>query len=181
MALNNKEISLILEELKLTGYWIQKITQPNYASLVLHLYKNAALHLYINLACGEERFHSIKQKLPKEEKMMRFVQLLRSRILGAKIEDACQIGENRIVLLKLKKQDVEYHFYIKLWSNAANIILAESDDVIIDVFFRREKKGEVAKKVFSLPESKQEGKVFSIREYDRSFSLEIIYIKILHK
>ena len=98
MSLNNKEISLILSELQLEGYYIQKITQPTHFSLVLHLYKQKLLYLYINLLSGECRLHSIKSKMPKEEKMMRFVQLLRSRVIGAKITEAFQLDENRIVI-----------------------------------------------------------------------------------
>ncbi len=170
MSLNNKEISLILQELQLENYWIQKITQPTHTSLILHLYKNTSLYLYIDLTSGEERIHSLTKKMPKEEKMMRFVQLLRSRILGAKIELATQIDENRIVLLRLIKADLEYNLYVKLWSNAANIILADCHNVIIDTFYRREKGGEIAKKTFSLPEKKASNRLFNVREYDKSAS-----------
>ena len=170
MSLNNKEISLILSELQLEGYYIQKITQPTHFSLVLHLYKQNILYLYINLLSGECRLHSIQNKMLKEEKMMRFVQLLRSRIIGARISEACQLDENRIVILKLLKEDKEYKLIIKLWSNASNILLVDKNDIIIDVFYRRESKGEIAKLKFLPPQKKNSENMFEVRKYDHNFS-----------
>ena len=169
MSLNNKEISLILAELKLEGYYIQKITQPTHFSLVLHLYKQNLLCLYINLLSGECRLHSIKNKMPKEEKMMRFVQLLRSRIIGAKIDEAFQLDENRIVILRLSKGE-EYSLVIKLWSNASNILLLDKNSTIIDVFYRRKGRGEIAKSKFLPPEKRNTENIFVVREYDHNLS-----------
>ena len=170
MSLNHREISLILEELSLSGYRLQKITQPTHFSLIFHLYKKKLIFLYINLASGETRLHSIKNKMPKEEKMMRFVQLLRSRVLGAKIVEALQINEDRIVRLKLEKGDEVFHLYIKLWSSAANLILADRTDTIIDVFYRRKAKNEMPKAIFIPPPIQEQTKIFDIRKYDTSLS-----------
>ena len=170
MSLNNKEISLILSELQLEGYYIQKITQPTHFSLVLHLYKQKLLYLYISLLSGECRLHSVKNKMPKEEKMMRFVQLLRSRVIGAKIDKAFQFQENRIVILRLLKGIEEYSLIIKLWSNASNILLVDKDDIIVDTFYRREGKGEIARKKFSLPEKRDVKNSFVVRSYDKTLS-----------
>ena len=170
MSLNNREISLILSELQLEGYYIQKITQPTHFSLVLHLYKQKLLYLYINLLSGECRLHSIKNKMPKEEKMMRFVQLLRSRVIGSKISEAFQLDENRIVILKLLKENQEYSLIIKLWSNASNILLVDKDGIIIDVFYRRKGKGEIAKSKFIPPEKKKLENNFVVRQYDHTLS-----------
>ena len=108
--------------------------------------------------------------MPKEEKMMRFVQLLRSRVLGAKIVEALQINEDRIVLLKLEKGDEVFHLYIKLWSSAANLILADRTDTIIDVFYRRKAKNEMPKVIFIPPPIQEQTKIFDIRKYDTSLS-----------
>ena len=170
MSLNNKEISLILSELQLEGYYIQKITQPTHFSLVLHLYKQNLLYLYINLLSGECRLHSIKSKMPKEEKMMRFVQLLRSRVIGAKITEAFQLDENRIVILRLSRENQEYRLILKLWSNASNILLVDKDDTIIDVFYRRKGKGEIAKSKFIPPEKRNSENNFVVRQYDHTLS-----------
>ncbi|MGP1437908.1 MAG: NFACT RNA binding domain-containing protein [Treponema sp.] len=170
MSLNNKEISLILSELQLEGYYIQKITQPTHFSLILHLYKQNLLYLYINLLSGECRLHSIKNKMPKEEKMMRFVQLLRSRVIGTKIDEAFQLDENRIVILRLLKGTEEYHLIIKLWSNASNILLTDKEDTIIDVFYRRKGKEELAKKKFVPPEKRSGKNDFVVRSYDSNLS-----------
>ncbi len=177
MSLNHKEISLILQELELEGYRVQKITQPTHFSLIFHLYKKSLVHLYVNLASGEARLHSIKNKMPKEEKMMRFVQLLRSRILGAKIVEVSQINENRIVLLKLAKGEEIFHLYIKLWSTAANMLLTDEKDVIVDVFYRREAKNEMPKALFVVAPAGKQDKTFNIREYDTSLSFNEVIEK----
>ena len=84
MSLNNKEIDLILEELKLEGYFIQKIIQPSYTALVFYLYKDKPLTLFISLDAGACRLHSTRKKIPKFDKPMRFMELLKSRIKGGR-------------------------------------------------------------------------------------------------
>lgn len=170
MPLNHKEISLILSELELEGYWIQKITQGAYFSLTLHLYKEQSLSLYINMQREEPLLYKTSQKMPKEEKTMRFLSLLRSRIVGAKIEEACQLEQNRIVRLKLAKQENVFYLYIKLWSNACNMFLCDANNIIIDVFYRRQKAKEVQGCEFIYPKKKEDKREFEVRDYDKSLS-----------
>jgi len=170
MPLNHKEISLILSELELKGYWIQKITQSSYFSLTLHLYKEHSLSIYINMEGGEPLLYRTLQKMPKEEKTMRFLSLLRSRIVGAKIDEACQLDDNRIVRLKIIKKELVLYLYIKLWSNACNMLLCDANNIIIDVFYRRKKTGELQGCEFIPPKKSLDKKEFNIRDYDKSLS-----------
>ncbi|WP_024468063.1 NFACT RNA binding domain-containing protein [Treponema pedis] len=168
MSLNNKEIDLILRELELEGKFIQKIIQPSYTSLVFFLYDEKAVTLFISLEAGGCRLHSTENKIPKFDKPMRFMELLRSRIKGSKITRAEQLNEDRIVRLTLSGNTGSYFLYLRLWSGAANIILTDEKDNIIDAFYRRPKRGEISGGKFILPEkNKPEKKEYEVREYDK--------------
>ena len=114
MSLNNKEIDLILEELKLEGYFIQKIIQPSYTALVFYLYKDKPLTLFISLDAGVCRLHSTHKKIPKFDKPMRFMELLKSRIKGGKILKAEQLNEDRIIRLHIASGAGIFIFLLKI-------------------------------------------------------------------
>ena len=68
MSLNTKEIDLILDELDLEGRFVQKIVQPSYTAIVLYLYREKPLCLFISLEAGGCRLHSTEKKIPKWRK-----------------------------------------------------------------------------------------------------------------
>ena len=171
MSLNWKEIDLVLTELDLPGRSVQKVRQPDFKSLIIELFKPGdPLSLYICLGSGETRLHRLSRKLPAADTLQRFAQMLRSRIGGGRISEARQIGEDRIVLLKVVRAGEETELWIRLWGGAANIIVTDPDGVIIDAFYRRPGKGEVSGGVYrpleEIEKSKRSGstKVFSVRE-----------------
>ncbi len=166
MSLNTKEIDLILDELKLEGRFIQKIIQPSYTALVFYLYSDSPMTLFVSLEAGGCRLHSTQSKIPKFDKPMRFMELLRSRIKGAKIEKAEQLNEDRIIKLSLSGGCGNYFLYIRLWSGAGNMVLTDVKDNIIDAFYRRPGRGEISGGKFILPEKKTGHNEYSIRSYD---------------
>ena len=102
MSLNCTEINLILSELDLQGSLIQDVIQPGYDTLVFHLYKNGkAFSLLICTASNACRINSTAKKIPKNEKPLRFMELLKSKIKGARIKNAFQIGLERIIVFEL--------------------------------------------------------------------------------
>ncbi|EFW37432.1 NFACT RNA binding domain-containing protein [Treponema phagedenis] len=170
MSLNSAEINLILKELDIEGSYVQKIVQPSYSALVLFLYKNRAINLFIGLEGGACRLHETAKKIPKFEKPLRFMELLRSKIRGMKITQAEQLHNDRIIKISLSGGDEKLFLYIRLWSGAANIILTDSQQRIIDAFYRRPKRGEVSGALWNEPEPPQTASVFSVREYDSTKS-----------
>ena len=44
-----------------------------------------------------------------------------------------------------------YKLYIKLWNNAANVILTDENNVILDSMYRRPEKNEVTGELYSEP------------------------------
>ena len=150
MSLNCAEIEKVLDELPLAGSFVQDIVQPSYDSLALSLYSPrqgevaGAFTLFICLAHGACRLNAVFSKVPKFEKPLRFMEFLRSKIRGARIEAASQPGFDRIVRIALARKNEKIFLYIRLWSAAANIIAADNEGKILDVFYRRPARGEVS-------------------------------------
>ena len=171
MSLNWKEINAVLEGLSLPGSHVQKIRQPDYSSLVLDLYrKSGRLSLYVHLGQNQTRLHKLSVPVSATVKLQRFAQLLRSKISGGRIIDAHQVGEDRIAKLTVRRASADLLLWIRLWSNAANIILTESDGTIIDAFYRRPKRGEISGGLYHPVDSTQgtrEGKrkIYEIRDF----------------
>ena len=192
MSLNYKEIDVILNELDLTGMFVQEIVQPNFDSLAIYTYRpGEPKTVFISLEGGACRINETRQKITKNEKPLRFNELLKSKIKGARITSCQQVGSERIIKIILERQgaiivmpkaqehfakktrqdDLEedeiYTLYIRLWSNAGNIFLCDKEDIIIDSFYRRPAKNETSGNKFTLPvpkESKQT-KAFFVRDF----------------
>ena len=181
MSLNCAEIDKILEELDLEGSYIQKVVQSSYSVMALHLYKTRPMSLVICLEPGACRLHETTRKIPKFDKPLRFMELLRSRLRGAKITEAVQLNNDRIVRLLLETASGMLHLYIRLWSGAANMVLVDNG-VIVDAFYRRPSRHEVSGEPWggSLrePEAASAGhptaaadkpvKTYTVRSYDMS-------------
>jgi predicted ribosome quality control (RQC) complex YloA/Tae2 family protein len=158
MSLNWKEIDQVLAETPLAGARIQRLVQPSYDSLVLGLYaEGRERDFLISIAHGACRLYALSRPAPKPEKPLRFMECLRSRLKGGRIEAAVQLGRERIVRLDLSvpRRDEEapedappeflrYRLYARLWSGAGNIILVDADGMIVDVMARRPQRGELS-------------------------------------
>ena len=157
MSLNWKEIDLILSELRLSGCFIQKVRQPDFASLVLEIFRPGGekppagefaagrFQLLVSLEQKKTRLHAIRNSPPKDNTtLQRFAQLLRSRITGGRIEEAGQLGDDRIVKLLVRRGGEATGLWIRLWGGAANIIACAADGTILDAFYRRPKRNEVS-------------------------------------
>jgi predicted ribosome quality control (RQC) complex YloA/Tae2 family protein len=184
MSLNWKEINLILQELELEGSWIQKAIQSAFDVLALSLYgKGGARTLLVSLSSGACRLHETFAATPKSEKPLRFAQFLNSRIVRGRIEEAVQLGDNRVVRIRVRQDGEGYYLYIRLWSNAANVIVTGQDGTILDAMKRLPKRGEVTGGRYT-PErdlstegggKKGEGKKYEVRELpgEGSFSRRV--------
>ncbi|MDR0472956.1 MAG: NFACT RNA binding domain-containing protein [Treponema sp.] len=147
MSLNWNEINLILKELDLPGCQIQRAVQSSYDVLSFKLYNRQSVErpaktLLICLAAGACRLHETFAAVPKSDKPLRFAEFLNSRIVNGYIEEAVQLGDNRIILLTVRRGEIKYRVYIRLWSNAANVIVTDESGAVLDVMKRHPKKGE---------------------------------------
>jgi len=162
MSLNWKEINLILEELQLPGMQIQKAVQSAFDVLSLRLYgKDGAKTLLVSVSPGACRVHEAFDSSPKSDRPLRFAEFLNSRIVNGRIEEAIQLGSDRIVRLTVRRGahdagEERCRIYLRLWSNAANVIVTDLDGKVLDAMRRLPKKGEVSGGRYA-PEQSVEG------------------------
>jgi predicted ribosome quality control (RQC) complex YloA/Tae2 family protein len=177
MSLNWKEINLILEELELEGMQIQKAVQSAFDVIALKLYGRAgAKTLLISLSPGACRVHETFDSVPKSEKPLRFAEFLNSRIVNGRIIEAAQLGQDRIVRMLVRcggeAGEENYRIYLRLWSNAANMIVTDSEGKVLDAMRRLPKKGEVSGGRYA-PETARAaipGKEYAIREFAKEIT-----------
>jgi predicted ribosome quality control (RQC) complex YloA/Tae2 family protein len=144
MSLNWKEINLILDELALRGYQIQKVVQSTYDVLSLQLYgKGGVKNILIALTSGACRIHETFREVPKSDKPLRFAEFLKSRMMNGRIEDVEQLGDNRIIRFLIKQGKNRFRLYVRLWSNAANVVVTDEDGLVLDAMRRLPGRGEV--------------------------------------
>lgn len=154
MSLNWKEIDLVLSELDIAGAKIERIIQPSYDALSFGLYKaGKTMELFISIAQGACRIHLLSSSPPKPERPLRFMECLRSRVRGGRIEALRQLGSERIVRMDISVlRSVEdsdspieahsYRLYVRLWSGAGNIVLVDQEGIVVDALARRPRRGE---------------------------------------
>ncbi|MDR2375110.1 MAG: NFACT family protein [Treponema sp.] len=143
MSLNWKEIDCVLSELELEGCRIQKVLQSAFDVIALHVYgRNRGKTVLISLSSGACRIHETFRAVPKSDKPLRFAEFLNSRIANGRIEEAVQLGDNRIVRLGVRRETNLYRLYIRLWSNAANVIVTDEGGTILDAMRRLPRRGE---------------------------------------
>jgi len=166
MSLNWKEIDLILAELDLPGSQIQGAAQSAFDVIGLRIHKKGTTRqLLIALSPGACRFHETFRSFPKSDKPLRFAQFLNSRVVNGWIEEAAQLGDNRIIRLLVKRGENRFRLYIRLWSNAANFIVTDEDGVVLDAMRRLPKKGEISGGHYA-PEANEANESGSRREYE---------------
>jgi predicted ribosome quality control (RQC) complex YloA/Tae2 family protein len=143
------EIELVLSELDMAGYWIQKILQPSYDTLVLELFGSGGKKsILISVASGACRIHGLHSMPAKNERPLRFMECLKSRIKGGRIESVRQLALDRIIKFEItapaEQEEARYTLYARLWSGAGNILLADQAGIIIDAMLRKPERGEVS-------------------------------------
>jgi predicted ribosome quality control (RQC) complex YloA/Tae2 family protein len=145
MSLNWKEIDLILSELDLRGFQIQRAVQSAYELIALKVHgRGESKNLLISLSPGACRFHETFRKVPKNDTPLRFGEFLNSRIVNGWIEEAIQLGDNRIIRLIVRQGKRRDRIYIRLWSNAANIVVTGENGKVLDAMRRLPKRGEIS-------------------------------------
>ena len=194
MSLNWKEINLILEELSLEGAQIQKVVQSAFDVLSVKLYgKTGAKNLLICISPGACRIHETFFAAPKSDKPLRFAEFLNSNLVNSRIEEAVQLGNDRIIRITVRRtvneddeerqliETLRFRIYIRLWSNAANMIVTDMDGKVLDAMRRLPKKKEVSGGVY-MPEQpplggadtgREAGREYSIREFPEDLLTEL--------
>lgn len=176
MSLNCNEINVVLNELELDGSFIQDIVQPGFDTLALYTYgNNGAKTVLICTAQNACRLHETRRKIVKNDKPLRFMEFLKSRIKGSRIDSCKQIDLQRIVQFNLSHGDEKFILYIRLWSSAANVILCDENNQILDSMFRRPGKDETTGGEFKLPEPNPVKREFPVRDFEELEKPELTF------
>lgn len=95
------------------------------------------------------RIHGLARKLNNPPRPPRFITFLRAHIRGGKILAAKQINGERIIKIDIHKGERDYVLWIRLWANAANVLLTDADNRILDALYRRPKRREISGELFN--------------------------------
>jgi predicted ribosome quality control (RQC) complex YloA/Tae2 family protein len=145
VSLNWREIDLLLSELDLAGSLIQQIQQPTHDTLVFELRaRSGGLRLLLSLSNRNARLHRQSEPVANPARPPRFASFLRAHVRGGRIVEASQVADQRIVRLAIRRGDDERLLWIRLWPTAANVIATTPDGTILETFYRRPNRGEVA-------------------------------------
>jgi predicted ribosome quality control (RQC) complex YloA/Tae2 family protein len=180
VSLNWKEIDCILSELELPGSQIQKVVQTTFDVLCLKTHgRTGTKNILIALTPGACRMHETFKSIPKSDSPLRFAQFLNAHLVNGWIEEAVQLGDDRIVRLAIRRGvSRQIRLYVRLWSNAANVIAVDEAGVVLDAMRRLPKRNEVtggryapeAALAASAEEKKGALKTYAIRELEGSDS-----------
>ncbi|UGQ16035.1 NFACT family protein [Borrelia sp. RT5S] len=153
MSLNYSEIDALLKELPLKNSFLRKIKQPNYKTLILELYNKEIneknFSILISLNPKTTRIHRTSKKFDNIKPPLRFFEFLKSKTQNGKLFEACQINNERIISIKVVKDEIITFVFIKLWPSSPNIIVTDTNFKILDTFYRRPKSNEITGEIFT--------------------------------
>ncbi len=169
MAVNYKELELLLSEIPLVGSYVQDVTEHDYHSFTLSLFNSEkkAYLVYTEIATPHSRFCMTDHMRKKSPLMQRFTQYLRAHIRGKKITSLRQLPFDRAFTLTLSSPSDEITLLFRLYSGSgANVIALDSDNKILELMFRRPKRNEISGKTLTTEERKDEGdKHYEVRDW----------------
>jgi len=158
MSLDALCLSAVRSELfsKIQGMKIDKVQQPESDMILLSL-RNArgqVSRLLLSAGTGDARIHLTNFKFDNPKAPPMFCMLLRKHITGARIIDVTQPPAERALTLVLEAYDAigyksEKRITIEMIGRLSNIILSDSDGIIIDCL--RRIGGELSEKRSVLP------------------------------
>ncbi len=127
--LTRSEIAAVLTEMAplLRNGWIQKVQQPTRHSLVLDVRVPGHTHrLLISCEPDASRLHLTSRSRPNPPTPPPFCQFLRAHVQGARIEEICQVANDRIVEVRLTGKEGIWTILCELTGHHANILILDA-------------------------------------------------------
>ena len=134
MALNLVDLETVLAEIQpvLTGGWIQKIHQPQDLALTLNVRSpGASVMVYTCVEPRLARLHLVSKKYPNPPTPPPFCQFLRSHLEGGRIEEITQQPGDRLVYIKVRKDERVYRLVVALLGNRTNVLLLNEEHLLL--------------------------------------------------
>ncbi len=167
--LNYREVELLLSEIPFQDSYIQDVRESDYHSFTLFFFNRIkkAYSVCFEIANENAHFCITERKIKKSRTMQRFTQFLKSRVIGSKVIDVHQLSYDRAFYLKLMKNGCSFYILFRFYSGpGANVIVFDDENTILEVMFRRPKRGEIAGEKIMIEEKDGPGeKEFSVREH----------------
>ena len=179
MALNYKEIELILSESHLEGAKIQKVVQSSFHSITWEMYdrERGRFSFYTEIGTPQSRLHVLSPgaRTAKTKKLQRFEQYARKNIEGSVITACRQLPFDRAVVWELDNHDRKLRIYLRFYSGpGANIIVTDENDIIQDLLLRRPGRDEMSSEKLFVEERTESARAFEVRPWSGpSFSAYI--------
>ncbi len=170
MALNYKEIELILSESNLAGAKIQKVVQSNFHTIVWELYDRVRgrFLFYTEVGTPQSRLHVLSPgaSVGKTKKLQRFEQYARKNLEGSVIVSCRQLPFDRAVVWELNNHDRLLRVYFRFYSGpGANIIVTDEKDIIQDLLLRRPGRDEMSSEKLVVDIRDSSSGFFAVREW----------------
>jgi predicted ribosome quality control (RQC) complex YloA/Tae2 family protein len=134
MALNRLEIERVLAEIApiLRGGWIQKIQQPTPDTLVLDVrVPGQTLRLLISSGPDTSRLHLTSHPFKNPPTPPALCQFLRAHFQGARINDICQVPNDRIVEIHCACKAGTQTIVCELIGKKANILVLDAGRLVL--------------------------------------------------
>lgn len=139
MAFDGIIIKKISTELKnMIGFKIDKVYEPDKNTVTLGLYgKSSNLSLLMCISSNNCRLHLTSHQQKNPTMAPNFCMLLRKYLIGLKIKNIYTVDLERIVFIDLENNEnpnkpIYRKLIIELMGKHSNIILTDSNDIIID-------------------------------------------------
>jgi predicted ribosome quality control (RQC) complex YloA/Tae2 family protein len=146
MALTRAEIKRVLTEIApiLRGGWIQKIQQPTPDTLVLDIrIPGQTHHLLVSCRPETSRLHLTSHSLLNPPTPPAFCQFLRAHFQGARIDDICQVPNDRIVEIHCACKAGTQTIVCELTGKKSNILALDAGKLVLrDLANRRDLVGQ---------------------------------------
>ena len=134
MALNLTDLATVLVEIQpvLMGGRIQKIHQPQDLTVTLDVHSpGTSVMVYICVEPRLARLHFVSKKFPNPPTPPPFCQFLRSHLEGGRIEEITQQPGDRLVFVKIRKDEKVYILVVALLGNRANVLLLNDKHMLL--------------------------------------------------
>jgi predicted ribosome quality control (RQC) complex YloA/Tae2 family protein len=134
MSLNLVDLETVLTEIQpvVTGGWIQKIHQPQDLTVTLDVRSpGTSVMVYICAEPRLARLHFVSKKFPNPSTPPPFCQFLRSHLEGGRIEEITQQPGDRLIFVKIRKEEKVYILVVALLGNRANVLLLNEKHMLL--------------------------------------------------
>lgn len=144
--LTASDVTDVIREISplLRGGWIQKVQQPRPRTIVLDIRVPGQTHrLLISCESDSSRFHITTRSHLNPPTPPPFCQFLRARFQDARLDDIRQIGNDRIVELRITGKEGPRTIVCELTGKKANILVLDAERrVLRDLAHQRDLVGQ---------------------------------------